>query len=365
MIKISELKYIKTLDGWRAIAIVSVLVCHLQITLQNKGIINQSEQVHFIFYNLGVLGVNIFFGLSGFLITNRILALKSEGYSLTHTLKIFYINRLFRIIPASFLYLVVLFFLASINIINLYKGELLASFLFFRNYTNIAGYTHHFWSLSVEEHFYLFWPLLLIFYYKKKALKLATTFCIIVAFWRHIEFQSKFLPNLLGIDLVFNYRTDIRLDALLWGAVVALLVDSQNILYWSKKKYSSAIFYFLFLFSIAIHFIYFPLKYTFIAITIPIFIFGSIVNDTSWLSCLLELKLVKYIGRLSYSLYLWHELFFFPDQMPTAVINHVISFPINIILSFTCAALSYHLVEKPLIRYGKSTLKIFKKKDYK
>src|SRR5215218_6546752 len=142
---------IPTLDGWRAIAISMVLWCH----------VSKSELAAY-----GGLGVDIFFGLSGLLITTLLLEeARSTG---SMQLGQFYIRRAFRILPAYLLFLV------GYTLIRGWRSawEAISCLLFFRNYASDAVTdtgSLHLWSLAVEEHFYLIWPGLLVWMGVKRA----------------------------------------------------------------------------------------------------------------------------------------------------------------------------------------------------
>jgi peptidoglycan/LPS O-acetylase OafA/YrhL len=104
---------------------------------------------------------------------------------------------------------------------------MVASALFARNYYTMpddAGwYTGHLWSLAVEEHFYLLWPGLLVLWTPRKSAGRVALFALGIAVWRIVEFRLRLLEHVIP-GLGFYFRTDIRLDGLLWGCFVALLL---------------------------------------------------------------------------------------------------------------------------------------------
>lgn len=146
--------YLPSLDGWRAIAISAVLLDHSAVLpwrfarhhLQNKG----------------ADGVWLFFAISGLLICSRLLNEEKRNGKIS--LPNFYIRRSFRIFPASFTFLAILLGLEALKIIPLNHSAWLSALLFCRNYWSYfmqsgdsgTWFTSHFWSLAVEEHFYLF-----------------------------------------------------------------------------------------------------------------------------------------------------------------------------------------------------------------
>src|SRR5262245_21093106 len=100
--------------------------------------------------------------MSGFLICSKLVDEEAAGGI---DLKAFYVRRAFRILPPAFLYLGVVALLGVVGVMSGPGGqEILSSALFFRNYRPLTDTTGHFWSLSVEEHFYLFWPLLMLLF---------------------------------------------------------------------------------------------------------------------------------------------------------------------------------------------------------
>ena len=155
--------YIPTLDGWRAIAILGVIISHV-INYPYDSIRAGTYHSASAIADFGAGGVEVFFCLSGFLITRRLL--EEERVLGAISLPRFYIRLGFRILPAALVYLAITGCLGLFRIIPLAAGEWFSSLFFLRNYYAVsvsAGwYTGHFWSLAIEEHFYLFWPLMLM-----------------------------------------------------------------------------------------------------------------------------------------------------------------------------------------------------------
>src|SRR5206468_12587998 len=129
----------------------------------------------------GQFGVDLFFGLSGLLITR--LLLQEHDRAGSFNLAQCYIRRTFRILPACFA------FLATYSLLGLWKSnvELVSSLFFFRNYVpvQLTGFsTGHLWSLAIEEHFYLLWPGLLALVGPKRGKKLAAILALSFGVWR-------------------------------------------------------------------------------------------------------------------------------------------------------------------------------------
>ena len=153
--------YVPTLDGWRTLSIAAVILCH--DNLHRFGPFSTEW-----LYLHGNVGVDIFFAISGLLICSRLLDEESDAGSIS--IRNFYLRRAFRILPPAIAFLAALLILSRLVHLPAETPEVLASLFFVRNYTfffhhfqSVAPfYTSHFWSLAVEEHFYLIFPLLYV-----------------------------------------------------------------------------------------------------------------------------------------------------------------------------------------------------------
>jgi peptidoglycan/LPS O-acetylase OafA/YrhL len=144
-------KRIPTLDGLRAAAISIVIASH----------IDQHQSM--ALSRIGHMGVMIFFALSGYLITARLLDEYAANGRIS--LRNFYLRRAFRILPPALTYIAILSILAAAGLVVCNAAAIRGALLFYVNYMDVGDTGHrvgHFWSLSVEEHFYLLWPLALI-----------------------------------------------------------------------------------------------------------------------------------------------------------------------------------------------------------
>jgi peptidoglycan/LPS O-acetylase OafA/YrhL len=143
---------IPSLDGIRAVAVALVLACHYG---NDFGISD--------FFNVGDLGVRIFFVISGFLITSLLLKELKQAGSID--LKRFYFRRTLRIFPPFYFYLGAMLALSALGLCNLTFRGALPAFTYTSNYWtewNLSGFvTSHSWSLATEEQFYLIWPFVL------------------------------------------------------------------------------------------------------------------------------------------------------------------------------------------------------------
>jgi peptidoglycan/LPS O-acetylase OafA/YrhL len=333
--------YLPTLDGWRAIAVLSVILYHDSI--HSFGPLGTAW-----FQEHGSIGVDIFFGISGLLICSRLL---EEEQKYGHiSLKGFYIRRTFRIFPPLVFYLLCAALLAGFGVIPLAAKEWFASLFFVRNYSffsQVAGhndwYTGHFWSLAVEEHFYLLLPGLLVFLPKRWRLPALLALAVSVEVWRAYRQQTR-------AWLFLFQHTDTRLDALLIPAICAILMTEP---WWHRILATAAKFWPI----AALLLIYLITTDRFPVVTrltesylIPIMLLGTVLYPATIVARFLELGLFRWIGRLSYSLYLWQQMFFSGHYYKPLGIWQ--SFPMCWLLLFACAAASYYFVERPFMKLG-------------
>jgi peptidoglycan/LPS O-acetylase OafA/YrhL len=312
---------IPTLDGWRGLAILLVLFDHTQTSLLN----------HYFqpFTQTGGHGVTIFFVLSGFLITSKLIESPID-------LKRFYIRRFFRLMPAAWTYLAVVLLLGLLTGVHL---ENLAGFssciFFYRNFEGLGAgaLTGHFWSLSLEEQFYLVWPCLLLLAGVRRCRWIAVAGAVGCAvyrwfFWAHYD------------RIILSGQTQVRADALLVGCVLAMLLADprirRNAEQWSKFLAVPAIA--AFLFSIAQYHWIFPL---FESVAIACLIAATTLHPASNFSRWLSFAPLAWLGAISYSLYIWQQLFM-AFHSPWAM---CVFLPL-------AALVSYYLIERPATQWG-------------
>lgn len=344
--------YLPTLDGWRAVAILAVMVYHGTAALfVQDGSFPNPKLLALVSY--GTIGVPIFFALSGFLICTRLLQEERETGRIS--LSGFYLRRACRILPPYFTYLGVLSLIAAAGVIAVQPSEWSSTLLFYRNYVTPANggtYTWHFWSLAVEEHFYLLWPGLLILFGSRRARWGVVLLALGVAAWRSFEFRHQWLVSILP-GAGFNLRTDIRIDGLLWGCWVALLFMipryRERLTHWlSPGKWLALIGLFL-----ACLLGHPPLSQLWLSLLLPFILLGTVLHPSAFVGRLLESRLLRWIGRLSYSLYIWQQLFLIAkDKLHYFPLGPLQRLPLNYLVVFGCAALSYYLIERPFISMG-------------
>ena len=342
--------YLPTLDGWRAIAIFAVLLDHAvgYSSLRSVPSILKLTRV-------GPNGVSLFFAISGFLICSRLL--EEERMFGRISLAGFYIRRACRILPPAMFYLFAVGIISFFGLIAVTPLEWWSSVFFFRNYVSPnwvgygwGGYTIHYWSLAVEEHFYLLWPTALVLLGKFRARWFAVGLALTIAAWRMWEFQAHWLDRIIP-NLLIGCRTDIRLDALLLGCLAALLLEKDSARTWFAENFKTWMWLLCVLAYAILQLTQKVRTYSIVeSALLPLIIAGTVYGQRMWVNTLLESRPLKWVGRLSYSLYLWQQLFSVPQ--PGSKLGWIQHWPWSIGMIFLMAWLSYKLVERPFIRLG-------------
>lgn len=351
----NKTKYIKGLDGLRALAVIMVLAYHLKIPFAKSGL----------------LGVTVFFVLSGFLIT-RILITEIEE---THTidLKNFWVRRIRRLIPAVLSMAVVIIFVSAVvNRVVFTKGckDFVASILGFNNWWQIFNKVSYFeaagapspfthcWSLAIETQFYLIYPLLLLLLARvvrgrKKRGKVFAIVSALLAVVSMILMAVLYNPN--GDPSRVYYGTDTRAFALLIGALAAIQLEYRII----KVRLSRKIWALIGSISLIVltcmmvfissysSFLYYGGQA--IVSLLTAFVVYAVTVSRSMLNRILGHNALKWIGDRSYSIYLWHYpiiILISGGKKSTWWIMMI-----EIVLSVVLAELSYRFIETP-IRHG-------------
>ena len=319
---------IPTLDGWRGIAILMVLFDHFQVSLFGYCPIPWLQT--------GQHGVTIFFVLSGFLITSKLI----EG---PIDLKQFYIRRLFRLLPAAWAYLAFLLLLDRLTMIHATPlSDIRACVLFYRNYYHSPTAIHfagHFWSLSLEEQFYLLWPWVLVLAgaWRSRWIAIAGAAGCAIYRWIHWSYYAN-IP-------FANYQSQVRADALLVGCALALLLSEPSTRE-RAERYSSMFVVpslALLVFCIARFHSLPPLCE---GVAIAGLILASTLNSRLLVARTLSIVPLAWLGIVSYSIYLWQQLFIQLGSGTSRVLSLLVALPV-----FSLA--SFYFIEKPGIRLGR------------
>ncbi len=338
-----------SLNGLRAISIVMVISHHLSLL----------EQIYTPLYEItwlmplielmqdGHMGVNVFFVISGFLITS--LLIREEKQTNTVSLKDFYIRRTLRIFPAYYFMLLVYFVLQIAGWIDISAASWLTSLTYTKYFNwSLDWYTAHAWSLSIEEQFYLFWPVVFLGGQKTRKM-MAITLFLAVPVIRVIVVHHP-------ADWLNEMTLFLRIDAIATGCLFAIYQDhiiKRLQKHWRKLFYVVVILliflrYFpVFAEKIGVAFIFIPIGVTsgtvanvLIALLMMVSVFGPQTPWYRFLNC----KPMNCLGLLSYSLYLWQQAFM---NVSGQWFGH---FPQNVFFIFAAAMLSYYLIEKPFLK---------------
>ncbi len=323
-------KIIPSLNGLRALSILFVLFSHVLLANFNKSD-NPGGQV----------GVQIFFIISGYLIT--ILLLQEEAKNNTINLKKFYLRRTIRIFPVYYSLLFVYFLLQISNVLSFSTASWITSLSYtkYLSYKNNDWETGHLWSLSVEEQFYLLWPLIFKFFKKKR---------VIIAFLIIIFATAIKLFTEISDKHIFA-----RADALMWGCVFAIFNDKLKVIFAKKWVWilPFATLLVCMLFKRVFHLTdlnsniikaFLGSFGLFTNLSICFIILVSIYYKNNYWYTFLNSKPLNYLGILSYSIYIWQQLFFSNKIFPFS------KFPYNLFLIFLVANLSYYTIEKPFLK---------------
>lgn len=337
----SSARRIPSLDGLRAFSIALVLLSHLAGTdhfALRAGAFRE-------YGDLGYLGVRVFFVISGFLITSLLLA--EHRKTETISLREFYVRRVFRIFPAFYTYLIVIVALSATGQLTLMDGDVAHATTYTTNYHyHRSWHLGHVWSLSVEEQFYLVWPLAMLWLGRKRGMMAAAA---VIAAGPFLRVAAWFVFPDLRDDVIMESFPTVA-DALATGCLLAGARDWLWRRGWYRRFLQSWTFVLvpclvlLFNMPHRVSFDY-TLGITFMNLGIALCIDRVIRLPDGVTGRVLNWGPIAWVGTLSYSLYLWQEPFLNPHS------NHPFaSFPLNLAVAFALAVASYYLVEKAALR---------------
>jgi len=366
----SSIPYQKSLDGIRGLAILLVMLRHQQIT------------------TFGWIGVQLFFILSGYLITRILISEKEKKIPVWTKLKNFWMRRILRIFPIYYLYLAIL--LIVWFVFNL-SGDFLKGFPFLVTYTynfylsQTLDFFHfpviHLWSLSVEEQFYLFYPFVILFL-RPRYLKVVVVVLIIFSICFRFLYNEH-LKNGFSIDDEMliektHYLTFSQLDFFLSGAAIVIFrlnklnITLQNILFFLSSL--AMILSGLVLFSLMYEklfctscflkdfgFQFGSMKFQWPYIVLNLFLVSLILilvveqkgRLHYFMNKVFSLRLLVSVGKVSYGMYVIHlgisYLFSFYRSKVGFIANGYILFIFYAIIVYLLSLLLYNVYEKKFL----------------
>lgn len=341
--------HLPVLDGLRGVAIATVFLVHLYAPV----------------FPGGGSGVTLFFVLSGFLITKLALeeADRTGGLSLSQ----FYLRRVFRILPALFALLAFLL-IASYTFMSDVGGALrreivLAAGSAGNLWPLLYGYEErgalgHTWSLAIEEQFYLVWPVILALVpmafkaTRRFALWFAGATLAILVFARVVVAGLLDYPHWLSIPF-------LDFEGLAFGCLLAAFLHTDDVGRMRVPRWLFAVAVLLVAFDLfaadryLLHDTY-DLRTIVLSACFTVVLAELVLNSANPLSSPLQTAPMRWLGAVSYSLYLWHATIFTivsKQRMPD--VSRPVLVVAKVVLSLLIAWLSYRLLERPLIAYGR------------
>jgi peptidoglycan/LPS O-acetylase OafA/YrhL len=364
----SSQKHLPVLDGIRGIAILPVIVYH---TVLYGGIhpISRVDQAFVRLSLFGWCGVDLFFVLSGFLITGILHDTRgSVGY-----FRNFYTRRILRIFPLYYGFLV-LFFLVLPCLLpestrpgssgQIWYWSYLVNVEFARRGWPIDPIIGHFWSLAVEEQFYLFWPLVVLLCQRRRLVNLC---CVMITG----ALVSRITMRMLGHDVAAYVLTVCRVDDMAFGGLLALIARDPRVfpklLRWSKLTIPLAFTIITILWARKSGYNAQERLMQTIGYSMLALLFASVVAlgltsspQTNW-SRLMSHRFLRFFGRYSYGLYVLHHpiIFLLRQYMGVNIYPTIFGsqlpgqFAFSILVtgaSLISAMLSWHLFESQFLK---------------
>ncbi len=333
---------IPSLDGLRAVAILLVIVGHSADTWGAPKFL--APLLH-----AGNLGVRLFFVISGLLITTILLReLDARGKV---SLKNFYARRSLRILPAFLVFVAFIQILAVLRLVDSPPGDIVRALTFTMDYRDDKSWPlNHLWSLSVEEQFYLLWGALFVLTTRSK-LSIAVVLLAVVPFGFRCAYLFHVLPTANPVAPARQFECVV--DAIAAGALlavffniwmdrrrVATFVSSQSCLWLGTALTVAAVGAYL-----VNTRIYDSIGQSVANVGLGLIVWYCVTAPGGFVVKVLNWRPMAFIGVLSYSLYLWQQLFL--DPISRSFYAH---FPVNVALSFGAALASYFVVERPFLR---------------
>ena len=341
-------QYTPTFDGLRGIAILCVLIAHVSSVF--KG---------------GWVGVDLFFVLSGYLITSL---LRNEYYASGNiSFGKLYARRALRLVPALLICVTIANLLWQFTPHYYHPNRLLATLaglFYFANLVRwpVLGLLQHLWSLSVEEHFYLVWPIIVSTFLFRVSPRNGAFFLVITVFLiaalRIFVFHCKLT---YGPFVINSYSfTLCRMDAILMGALLAVVLShNDNVIHRKKVNINWSLGICLCLLATVVLVVPESNVYWYnggfiFTNLLCLYIVAIAAKNPS--QPLLSSSILRWIGRRSYGLYLYH----FPIFLALGIlirkdssVNYLLVTALRFAATIVVAEVSYRFIERPVLRYKK------------
>jgi len=363
------MKRIPQIDGLRALAILLVISFHY-INNQLTDAVSVIAKFFYFITSFGWAGVDLFFVLSGFLIGSILINNKEKG----NYFSTFYIRRLVRIIPNYYFLIVVFIVISQINFFStdyfVSGNNVIPTWSYFFMVHNLYMAAIHnmgnsamsvTWSIGIEEQFYLIIPFV-IYYLKPKLLPFLLICCIISA--NIFRLFHPILPS-ENFSIAAYVLLPCRMDAISFGVLIAWINSNYNLTELVKKYYIKIIACMFSIVALCGLLLFFYkdigiIRNSLFALFFSFAIVVGLAKPDSLYGNFLENKLFNWIGKISYSLYLFHYLILgifivIGDSIfinPTSLIRILISI-FALAFSFVFSWLVYKYLETPFVNVGK------------
>lgn len=348
--------YFPNLNGLRFIAAFFVIINHTeQLKVYYKlgnGVVSDFAK------NIGKLGVMLFFVLSGFLITYLLVSEKRLTGKI-HTKK-FYIRRFLRILPLYILVIIIVFFVIhNFSFLEIPRMKsplkdhfapilLLHVFLIPNLATAIYGFIPYIaqaWSIGTEEQSYLIWPLLLKKFKENKLILMISI--VVFHFVVRILLSNSLQLPIPFKDVIYKFWMHFNIDAIAIGSIFAILLFNKD----KILKYILNIKFFYLVTIITIVMLAAAVRIPYLHYPFYSFLFGIIIINLAAnekLKNVLEWKVLNYLGKISYGIYMYHFMVLIPVLMLVSKVkvdNNVITYGLIIGITIVISSFSYHYFE--------------------
>jgi peptidoglycan/LPS O-acetylase OafA/YrhL len=337
------LHHIPQLDGFRGLAVLLVVLGH---GLQGSG-----GSLAGVGASAAELGVLLFFVLSGFLITGLLMRERAKHGNID--LRAFYFRRILRLAPAFLLFFTVVAGLTKLKLItDVPKYEFAVCLLYVRNIFGRSWSLRHLWSLSLEEQFYMIWPWVTKLVRVNQLLPIAATATGLIALVRTVGIYKNWYPYEAGI---FYMKPWFRCDSILIGCCLFLACQSSRILARIRATLARIPAFWSWNLLVAWTFlgegISRSLYITAQTLAVTLVLGYIVLVPGRVTSMMLTNAVIRALGNISYSLYLWQQLFL---QVQTPTWGKLRVFPLSYLMPMLCALFSFYFVESPALRLKRS-----------